>query len=1186
MSTFDDIFGDTSDLMGSSTLSNDATSSTNISMSIEGLGLDDLNLGEIKPSTDGSASIGAGAADPSDFLDWLDQKPSTASIAKEDIGEEKHEPSISDADMFTLDDTPVSPSSNPFAAPPSNPVTTPAPVAPAPLAILKADTNVFSASPPMPASSKQPTPQHSNTQSELKAPSPPTTSHPPQGTGSVPQQAKFSSNKAPMPAHASSFSSQGNPSSLQLQGNFSSNKAPPPPVLSSPSPPHTNEPIQSTPPEEIVGGSRVSSFEAFTTSPRTHSGASLPSTEAAKVNDNMRAAYRGTNKIPPPERLNAWTVLLEAKSLDPVTIVTHAAAASDDMKKDAQAICSILFNDATFCNLLKQEGVPVDAARLSMTDGVEQVLRAFCAHHKLTYAAKLGTIYTPLLALSNADPLRSDIFGLLDAVTLRLIPAVVAHIPHQIVADARRPLLKLLLLYHDPVIALHLDHTLPQWSEGTSGIVPDSWVSSLFEGSDHTDTMPLQALSNIWDCCIVNANSTYPSIIGLFIVLHAILQSKKRLLSLTNATTLRTVMMQLLVETLSQSPQLMEQVHELIEKTPFSFCTKLCDAGMDLPSEKPSSRTNSSSSMASPRTSSKERLENANPSMAKLGASLSSINSKFFAGASKLTASIMPGKHEHDKPSSRSESFHLETTAVYFSMTISACEVIPSVFRGFRSTSAEKIRYFIVDCRPEEYLSRGRIPTSFAFNSESLMDPSAFDAVMATLQPMKSSVHICILGHGYARHANHLIKDLNIPKSLVADMLAKDAAQVNDAVMFLTKRGFPYVSVVEGGYASAHRFLSKSRLFSLSDLTDHDPKQCDLCQQDIALKNKGRTSSSHSDEEDEYIQRTEGGVCLGRFGPDGRRRAPTPSTPRPSTTSPSTASSYFSSMTNALKDSTKTMAAVSSKTLKAVPGSEKMSDALKNSGTWMMKKTESMSLNDVSTSMTSGMKSVVDVAANPATMLKKAANSFASSLGNADVPMIPPTSPQAAAAAVVANPSVAAKKPSAKEAVFSIDDDEEEEADSFIGGSEPSDDPESHPTAPVIVPHSIQAGGIHELKKGMQIRMPELLPLVSSPLFSCYKKKARGSDTLMLPRYVVIAEGHIIVLKADKVQEDVSYVRSCHHLSHIARMTCMKKNALMVTLYLSFDSKQKQKSYEVQQRDAFIKVVRTSMEALVKDDEV
>ncbi|KAH9079012.1 hypothetical protein Ae201684P_021677 [Aphanomyces euteiches] len=298
MSTFDDIFGDTSDLMGSSTLSNDATSSTNISMSIEGLGLDDLNLGEIKPSTDGSASIGAGAADPSDFLDWLDQKPSTASIAKEDIGEEKHEPSISDADMFTLDDTPVSPSSNPFAAPPSNPVTTPAPVAPAPLAILKADTNVFSASPPMPASSKQPTPQHSNTQSELKAPSPPTTSHPPQGTGSVPQQAKFSSNKAPMPAHASSFSSQGNPSSLQLQGNFSSNKHP-----------HR----------------RLWCFP--------------PSTEAAKVNDNMRAAYRGTNKIPPPERLNAWTVLLEAKSLDPVTIVTHAAAASDDMKKDAQAIC-------------------------------------------------------------------------------------------------------------------------------------------------------------------------------------------------------------------------------------------------------------------------------------------------------------------------------------------------------------------------------------------------------------------------------------------------------------------------------------------------------------------------------------------------------------------------------------------------------------------------------------------------------------------------------------------------------------------------------------------------------------------------------------------------------------------------------------------------------------------------------
>ncbi|RHY29451.1 hypothetical protein DYB32_005123 [Aphanomyces invadans] len=973
----------------------------------------------------------------------------------------------------------------------------------------------------------------------------------------------------------------------------------------------------------------------------------------------------------------------QAKPLDPVsTPATALTELTDEMKKDALASCSVLFGDAAFCNLLKQEGVPLDNARLLMTESVEQLLRVLVTHHKMIMSnstpLKLGSLFLPVLALTSADPLRPDVFGVMDAVLTRLVPPL--HVSTAAIAMARRPLVKLLVLYHDPTIALHLDHTLPQWSDSTfrcsrmwllsncvdvgeSGILPDSWLASLFESSDHKSTIPLAALSNIWDCLIVNASATYPSIIGVFVVLYAILQSKKRLLSLTNATSLQSVMMQLLVETLSQSPsQLMQQVQTLINTTPFSFTTKLCDAGMETSQhtgEKSISRTNSTSNVvASPRTGSKDQLESSaatqssgNASMSKFGASLSSMNSKFFAGASKLTASIM--KNESDKSSAssnvathstgnnRSDSFHLESTAVYFSMTISACEVIPSVFRGFKSTCTEKVGRASYLFLQNQYLARGRIPTSFAFNSESVTDPAAFDAVMATLQPIKSSVHICIMGHGYARHANHLIKDLNIPKSLVADMLAKDAAQINDAVLFLAKRGFPYVSVVEGGYASTHRFLSKSRLFSLSDLTDHDQKACDLCQQDAALKTRGRASSvsHHSDEEDEYIQRTEGGVCLGRFGPDGRKKVVTAGTKtgRTSISSPSTASTYFNNMTNVLKDSTKTMAAVSSKTLKAVPGSDKMTDALKDSRNWMLKKTESIHLNDVSTSMTSGtplhattasdttvcthvgMRSVVDVAANPATMLKKAANSFANSLGNAEPPMMyetldrgldvdtisisPPTSspghsshtssvPAAAQSSCASSGSSTVKKPSskAKEAVFSIDDDddEEDEADSFMGDANIHDtDHTSAMTPPPssVVVHTVSKHGVHALKKGMQIRMVDLLPLVSSPLFSCYKKKARGTETLMLPRHVVIAEDHVLVLKADKVQDDVSYVRSCHHLSHIARMTCMKKNALMVTFYLSFDGKQKQKAYEVQQRDALIKVIRTSMESLAAQKE-
>ncbi|ETW01848.1 hypothetical protein H310_06418 [Aphanomyces invadans] len=1223
MSSFDDIFGESTDLMG--VPSTTSVSASSASISLESLGLDDLNLGDTKQPTQLPPTAST-SGDPSDFLDWLDQKSPTKASDVPIVVPTAKAPAISDADMFSLDDTPSQasttteaapqPPGNPFAAPilssttPSTASSSPAPVTPVPATVLQTDICAFSASPPMPVqSSKQPTPQHSTNKSvEAGGPS--------------------QTNNSPPHSNTSGPLSMGLPHS-------NSNNSPVAPIqlstTQSTALPHSHPRIEAV---QIEGGSRHSSFDSFTSQTPVASGAetSSPSLNTTKANDQLRATYRQAGKIPAAERLHSWTVLLEAKPLDPVsTPATALTELTDEMKKDALASCSVLFGDAAFCNLLKQEGVPLDNARLLMTESVEQLLRVLVTHHKMIMSnptpLKLGSLFLPVLALTSADPLRPDVFGVMDAVLTRLVPPL--HVTTAAIAMARRPLVKLLVLYHDPTIALHLDHTLPQWSDSESGILPDSWLASLFESSDHKSTIPLAALSNIWDCLIVNASATYPSIIGVFVVLYAILQSKKRLLSLTNATSLQSVMMQLLVETLSQSPsQLMQQVQTLINTTPFSFTTKLCDAGMDTSQhtgEKSISRTNSTSNVvASPRTGSKDQLESSaatqssgNASMSKFGASLSSMNSKFFAGASKLTASIM--KNESDKSSAsssvatnstgnnRSDSFHLESTAVYFSMTISACEVIPSVFRGFKSTCTEKIRFFIVDCRPEEYLARGRIPTSFAFNSESVTDPAAFDAVMATLQPIKSSVHICIMGHGYARHANHLIKDLNIPKSLVADMLAKDAAQINDAVLFLAKRGFPYVSVVEGGYASTHRFLSKSRLFSLSDLTDHDQKACDLCQQDAALKTRGRASSvsHHSDEEDEYIQRTEGGVCLGRFGPDGRKKVVTAGTKtgRTSISSPSTASTYFNNMTNVLKDSTKTMAAVSSKTLKAVPGSDKMTDALKDSRNWMLKKTESIHLNDVSTSMTSGMRSVVDVAANPATMLKKAANSFANSLGNAEPPMIPPTSspghsshtssvPAAAQSSCASSGSSTVKKPSskAKEAVFSIDDDddEEDEADSFMGDANIHDtDHTSAMTPPPssVVVHTVSKHEVHALKKGMQIRMVDLLPLVSSPLFSCYKKKARGTETLMLPRHVVIAEDHVLVLKADKVQDDVSYVRSCHHLSHIARMTCMKKNALMVTFYLSFDGKQKQKAYEVQQRDALIKVIRTSMESLAAQKE-
>ncbi|KDO26140.1 hypothetical protein SPRG_08501 [Saprolegnia parasitica CBS 223.65] len=1188
MSSLDDIFGDCSDLLGSSSTSAAPTST----YSLDGLGLDELGLGDVKATAADALSPTTAAitSDPSDFLSWLDAKPTSP-----ESGVPKFDGPSSDS--FSFD--------SPLAVPPKPAADTdcpfslddepeaPAPVVPVSKATIVAKTDAdFSSPPPAPVVT-------------VKQPTPPTSVAPDASSTSSgnpflnPAPTTTTNSKPPTPAH-----SQPTAESKQATPTSSFSGIPPSPAVPEgkpPTPPPSNK--AAPPPIETNTGSRhTSSFEVFTSPVGPGSVSAYASRDGSKVpaNDELRAHYRSLNKIPVEERLQAWSTLLEAP---PVATKTMALGASELIRRDAQAVCSLLFADPAFCKGLETDGVSPDTARLSLTDHVEALILNACEKHAIAYTPGLATAFAPLLFLGGADPLRHDVFGIMDMVTLRLFPHLLAHVPLSHVALARRPLLKLLLLYHDPTIALHLDHTYPSWSE--PGLVPDQWLASLLEGHDHTTAIDLEVASRVWDCVVVNASSTYPSIVMVFVLLSAILGSKKRLLSLTNGPNLRSCMVQLFVETLSRHTTLLQNVHELIEKTPFSFCTKLCDAGMDvkcvvhaheleLVGDEPQAAAH------------KEQLEvpskltptNSSSSSKFSLTQLSSINTKIMAQASQLKSSIT-GKNDE---SSRSDSFHLETPSTYFCMTISVCEVIPSVFRGFKSACTEKIRYFIVDCRPQEYLAHGQIPTSFHFNSESLMNPSAFDAVMATLQPMKSSVHICIMGHGHSRYASSMVKDLNLSKSDVADMVAKDAAQVNDAVMFLTKRGFPYVSIIDGGYASAHRYLAKSRLFSLSDLCDHDAASCTLCTQWQTLQSKGRSVSSASllsDEENEYIQRSEGGVCLGRFGPDGRARTKS-ATPSDSVTSPSS-SSYFSSMTNALKDSGKTLTAVSGKTLNAVPGSSLMSGAFKDSKNWMMKKKESMDLggklsdakahlhlNELNMPSMNSMRSVVDAAVkrdsalNPVTYVKKAATSIAATIGPLEAAATMSNAPQSPP---VMTMSPSSKKPSAPsaaatEAVFSIDDDDDEEADDFLGAADGGDDEGDASVSVAVVEHVIEKGRVGDLKKGMQLRMHQLLPLVSSPLFSCYKKKIKGGATSMVPRHVVLAEDHILVLRPDKVQEDVTSVRSCHHLSHIARMTCMKKNALMVTLYYKVDEKQKQNSYEVQQRDAFIKVVRTSMEVL------
>ncbi|KAG7401876.1 hypothetical protein PHYBOEH_009456 [Phytophthora boehmeriae] len=182
--------------------------------------------------------------------------------------------------------------------------------------------------------------------------------------------------------------------------------------------------------------------------------------------------------------------------------------------------------------------------------------------------------------------------------------------------------------------------------------------------------------------------------------------------------------------------------------------------------------------------------------------------------------------------------------------------------------------------------------------------------------------------------------------------------------------------------------------------------------------------------------------------------------------------------------------------------------------------------------------------------------------------------------------------------MFTIDDDDDDEdneghfvqdVDSRSTSSFQTDSPISSFGGAAMI-HDVAKGHVDELRKGMMVSRAQMLPCVSSPFFACYKKKppvpGAPSHSNAHARRLVLMENHIVVLKSTtRNEDDVYMVKSCHPLGHVARMTCLKKNALMVSIYYKWKAIdgqiiERRNSYEVQQRDDFIKAVKTTMDKM------
>lgn len=190
----------------------------------------------------------------------------------------------------------------------------------------------------------------------------------------------------------------------------------------------------------------------------------------------------------------------------------------------------------------------------------------------------------------------------------------------------------------------------------------------------------------------------------------------------------------------------------------------------------------------------------------------------------------------------------------------------PAAFPVDRLSS---LRYLALDCRPKEHVAMGRFPTAYHVDPSRLDDPEEITRLLATLEPFKGSRHLLLMGTGASGGglAPAVPKEGGgkgaTPAQRFKEHMAlaerQDMGHLHTAALFLLKQGFPYVSLLQGGFAAIHAFLlmktrESSRASSagsarspltLAALIDHVPSQCRMCKHEALLRfHKASGSSS------------------------------------------------------------------------------------------------------------------------------------------------------------------------------------------------------------------------------------------------------------------------------------------------------------------------------------------------------
>ena len=176
------------------------------------------------------------------------------------------------------------------------------------------------------------------------------------------------------------------------------------------------------------------------------------------------------------------------------------------------------------------------------------------------------------------------------------------------------------------------------------------------------------------------------------------------------------------------------------------------------------------------------------------------------------------------------------------SVLVKADEVLPvicwskeaSSMRGGANRRARKfdpsrvpLKFFLVDGRSEEVaVEQGRFPTAVSLSPETMLDPEKLQKAEERFESLRGAIHVVVMGEGFSAIPKLYNQKLS---SQMEEAMKQDDSQTNICALFFFKKGFPFVSILDGGFAAAHSWLVREgpsqHLDVSSALVDYDAEK-------------------------------------------------------------------------------------------------------------------------------------------------------------------------------------------------------------------------------------------------------------------------------------------------------------------------------------------------------------------------